>query len=83
MQVYSSEDTLVQSLKAGEIDFAEGVTPLQVKALQGQDGITAQEGELAWLRRVSPSTPVLSTSTPANRSATPTRLCWTRSSGSP
>ncbi|MGI8699979.1 MAG: ABC transporter substrate-binding protein [Nocardioidaceae bacterium] len=44
MQVYRSEDTLVQSLKAGEIDFAEGVSALQVKALQGQDGITAQEG---------------------------------------
>ncbi len=45
MQVYRSEDTLVQSLKAGDIDFAEGVSALQVKALQGADGITAQEGD--------------------------------------
>ncbi len=45
MQVYRSEDTLVQALKAGEIDFAEGVTPLQVKSLQGESGITAQEGD--------------------------------------
>ena len=44
MQIYKSEDTLVQSLKAGDIDFAEGVTPLQIKALQGQDGITALQG---------------------------------------
>ena len=45
MQVYRSEDTLVQSLKAGEIDFAEGVTPLQIKSLQGESDITAQEGD--------------------------------------
>ncbi len=45
MRVYRSEDTLVQALKAGEIDFAEGATPLQIKALQGEPGITAQEGD--------------------------------------
>ncbi len=45
MRVYRSEDTLVQALKAGEIDFAEGPTPLQIKALQNEPGITAQEGD--------------------------------------
>jgi peptide/nickel transport system substrate-binding protein len=45
MQVYRSEDTLVQALKAGEIDFAEGVSALQVKALEGDPDITAQEGD--------------------------------------
>jgi peptide/nickel transport system substrate-binding protein len=45
MQVYRSEDTLVQALKAGDIDFAEGVTPLQIKALQGDPTITAQAGD--------------------------------------
>ena len=45
MQVYRSEDTLVQALKAGDIDFAEGVTPLQIKALQGDPSITAQAGD--------------------------------------
>lgn len=44
MEVYRSEDTLVQALKAGEIDFAEDVSALQVNALQGTPGITAQEG---------------------------------------
>ena len=44
MTIYKSQDALVQSLKAGDIDFAEGVDPLQVKALQGQPGITAQQG---------------------------------------
>ncbi len=45
MQVYRSEDTLVQALKAGEIDFAEDVSALQVKALEGDPNITAQEGD--------------------------------------
>jgi len=44
MQIYRSEDTLVQALKAGEIDFAEDVTALQVKALESEPDITAQEG---------------------------------------
>jgi peptide/nickel transport system substrate-binding protein len=45
MQVYRSEDTLVQALSAGEIDFAEDPTPLQIKRLQGDPNITAQEGD--------------------------------------
>ncbi len=44
MQVFKSQDTLVQSLKAGDIDFAEDISALQIKALQGQSGITAQLG---------------------------------------
>lgn len=44
MQVFQSEDTLIQALKAGDIDFAEGINALQVTALQGQPGITAQNG---------------------------------------
>jgi peptide/nickel transport system substrate-binding protein len=44
-RVYNDEDTLVQALKKGEVDFAEGVSALQVKALQGQPGITAQMGD--------------------------------------
>ncbi len=44
-RVFNAEDTLVQALKKGEIDFAEDVSPLQVKALQRQPGITAQMGD--------------------------------------
>lgn len=44
-RVYKAEDPLVQALKAGEIDFADGVSPLQVQALQGQPGITALLGD--------------------------------------
>ncbi len=45
MQVYRSEDTLVQALSAGEIDFAEGPTPLQINKLKTDPNITAQEGD--------------------------------------
>ncbi len=44
-RVYQDEDTLVQALKKGEVDFAEGISALQEKALQGQPGITAQMGD--------------------------------------
>ena len=43
-RVFNAEDTLVQALKKGEIDFAEDITPLQIKSLEGEDGITAQMG---------------------------------------
>jgi len=42
--VYRSQDTLVQALEAGEIDFAEGVTPLQLKQLDGNSDITTVLG---------------------------------------
>jgi peptide/nickel transport system substrate-binding protein len=43
-RVYKTADPMVQALIKGEIDFAEGISPLQVKALQGQPGITAHNG---------------------------------------
>ncbi len=44
-RVYKSEDPMVQALVKGEIDFAEDISPLQVKSLQGEQGITAQNGD--------------------------------------
>jgi peptide/nickel transport system substrate-binding protein len=44
IQVYKSQDPMVQALIKGEIDFAEDITPLQVKALQDEPGITAHNG---------------------------------------
>lgn len=44
-RVYKSEDPAVQALIKGEIDFVEGITALQVRALEGQEGITAQNGD--------------------------------------
>jgi peptide/nickel transport system substrate-binding protein len=43
-QVYKSQDPMVQALIKGEIDFAEDITPLQVKALDDDAGITAHNG---------------------------------------
>jgi peptide/nickel transport system substrate-binding protein len=40
-RVFNAEDPAVQALVKGEVDFVDGITPLQVKALQGKDGITA------------------------------------------
>lgn len=44
-RVYKSEDPAVQALIKGEVDFVEGITPLQVKALDGKPGITAHNGD--------------------------------------
>ena len=35
MQVFKNADTMVQALKSGEIDYARGLNPDQLKALQG------------------------------------------------
>jgi peptide/nickel transport system substrate-binding protein len=42
--VYKAKDPAVQALIKGEVDFVEDITPLQVKSLQKQPGITAHEG---------------------------------------
>ena len=43
-RVFKAEDPAVQALIKGEIDFVHDISPLQVEALQGRDGITAQNG---------------------------------------
>jgi peptide/nickel transport system substrate-binding protein len=42
--VYKAEDPMVQALQIGDIDFAEGVSALQLDALEGQDGIQTVMG---------------------------------------
>ena len=43
-QFYKNDDSAVQALIKGEVDFVYDVTPLQVRALQGKKGITAHDG---------------------------------------
>jgi peptide/nickel transport system substrate-binding protein len=43
-QFYKNDDSAVQALLKGEADFVEGITPLEVKSLQGKPGITAHNG---------------------------------------
>jgi peptide/nickel transport system substrate-binding protein len=44
-RVFKSEDPAVQALIKGEVDFVEGISALQVKSLQGKEGITAHSGD--------------------------------------
>ncbi len=44
-RVYKSEDPAIQALIKGEVDFVEGISALQVEALQGRDGIEAANGD--------------------------------------
>ena len=43
-QVYKNDDSAVQALIKGEVDFVEDITALEVKSLQGKAGITAHNG---------------------------------------
>jgi peptide/nickel transport system substrate-binding protein len=43
-RVYKSEDPAIQAIIKGEVDFVDDITPIQVDALQGRDGIHAQNG---------------------------------------
>jgi peptide/nickel transport system substrate-binding protein len=44
-RVFGSQDTLVQALQTGDIDFAEGVTPLQIDKLKSDGNITTVLGD--------------------------------------
>jgi len=43
-RVFKSEDPAIQAIIKGEVDFVDDITPIQVEALQGRDGIHAQNG---------------------------------------
>lgn len=43
-QFYKNDDSAIQALLKGEVDFVEGITALEVKHLQGQPGVTAHNG---------------------------------------
>ncbi|WP_243060908.1 ABC transporter substrate-binding protein [Nocardioides sp. SR21] len=43
-RVYKSQDPMIQALIKGEVDFVDGINALQVKSLEGQEGITATNG---------------------------------------
>jgi peptide/nickel transport system substrate-binding protein len=43
-RIFEAEDTGVQALQKGEIDFMDEISATSVEALQGEEGITAQNG---------------------------------------
>jgi peptide/nickel transport system substrate-binding protein len=62
-RVYKSEDPAVQALIKGEVDFVEGITPLQVKALQNREGITAINGDSPGFDEIAFNTGAVDTET--------------------
>jgi len=43
IQIFKSADTMVQALRAGELDYAHGVNPQQFDALKGQPNIDTKD----------------------------------------
>ncbi|QZY30603.1 ABC transporter substrate-binding protein [Nocardioides coralli] len=46
-RVFKSDDAAAQALLKGEVDFVEDLSAIQVRALEGRDGITAVNAESA------------------------------------
>ncbi|MDZ5623287.1 ABC transporter substrate-binding protein [Nocardioides sp. HM23] len=52
-RVYKSEDPAVQAIIKGEVDFVDDISPIQVEALQGRDGIHAQNGVSPYFEEIA------------------------------
>ena len=62
-QFYKNDDSAIQALIAGEADFVEGITPLEVKSLTGKPGITAHNGNSPGFDEIAFNTGSVSAST--------------------
>jgi len=62
-RVYKSEDPAIQALIKGEIDFVHDISPIQVEALQGRDGIYAQNGVSPYFEEIAFNTGAVDTET--------------------
>ena len=60
-RVFKAEDPAVQALIKGEIDALHDITPLQIEALQKQEGITAQMGTDAYFEHYGFNTGAIQT----------------------
>jgi peptide/nickel transport system substrate-binding protein len=54
---------MVQALIKGEVDFIHDITPLQVKALKGREGITARNGVSPYFDEIAFNTGAIDTET--------------------
>ena len=52
-RVYKSEDPAIQAIIKGEVDFVDDISPIQVEALQGRDGIHAQNGVSPYFEEIA------------------------------
>ena len=82
-QFYKNDDSAVQALIKGEIDFVDNITALEVKSLKSHAGITAHNGNSPGFDEIAFNTGSVSAATTGTPSATRTRPCSTRSSGTP
>ena len=62
-QFYKNDDSAVQALIKGEIDFVEDITALEVKSLQSQTGVTAHNGNSPGFDEIAFNTGSVSTAT--------------------
>ncbi len=64
-RVFKSQDPAIQALIKGEVDFVEDITAVQVKALEGRDGITAINGDSPGFDEIAFNTGSIDTKTGA------------------
>ncbi|HET9421503.1 MAG TPA: ABC transporter substrate-binding protein [Nocardioides sp.] len=62
-RVYKSEDPAIQAIIKGEVDFVDDITPIQVEALQGREGIYAQNGVSPYFEEIAFNTGAVDTET--------------------
>jgi peptide/nickel transport system substrate-binding protein len=62
-RVFKSKDPAVQALIKGEVDFVHDITPLQVKALKGHQGISAENGVSSLFEEIGFNTGAVDTKT--------------------
>ena len=62
-RVFKAEDPMVQALIKGEVDFIHDISPIQVKALKGRDGITAINGQSPYFDEIAFNTGAVDTET--------------------
>jgi peptide/nickel transport system substrate-binding protein len=52
-RVFKAEDPMAQALVKGEVDFIHDISPLQIKALEGREGITAFNGATPYFEEIA------------------------------
>ena len=62
-RVFKAEDPMVQALIKGEVDFIHDISPIQVKALKGREGITSLNGVSPYFDEIGMNTGAVDTKT--------------------
>jgi peptide/nickel transport system substrate-binding protein len=62
-RVFKAEDPMVQALIKGEVDFIHDISPIQVKALKGRQGITSLNGVSPYFDEIGMNTGAVDTKT--------------------